>query len=308
LPSATIERIEKIAEKLGYHPNMLARRLASNKSFQIGYAVPLTFPGRGAFQIPYFSMILDAAVIESFARSYNIAIYPLGDDSSSCADKLTDLVKTKQVDGLIVSGLKRGSPVPGFLKKEGIPFVIVGSLPEISGIPCVNYSPGKAIKRLLAELSRKSYRKIHFVTGDMNYYDAVNQKEIFTECLVPYNFNVREHVGDYSRACGYRLAPEIVENIGKEKECVFFANDRMASGFFRYCAENRINIPGTLGVCGCDDEDYTKALYPSLTTIRQPRARMGHAAVDVLMKSIEKPSSEINPVEIEAQFILNSSI
>ena len=46
-----------------------------------------------------------------------------------------------------------------------------------------------------------------------------------------------------------------------------FTNDEMATGVYRVLQENRIAIPESVSVCGCDDLPVGKQLFPELTSI-----------------------------------------
>ena len=79
-------------------------------------------------------------------------------------------------------------------------------------------------------------------------------------------------------------------------------------GFYRFCYENGVKIPNDIGVIGCDDDDSSGALFPDLTTIRQPRAEMGAAAVKLLLKRLEGDAENFESVFIKGSFIKRDSV
>ena len=92
LPGETIERIAKIAREMGYQPNSLARDLARNRSFNIGYVVPQRKKHKGPLQVSYFSTILDAVVKEAFDWKYDITIINYEEESPALVDQLANRV------------------------------------------------------------------------------------------------------------------------------------------------------------------------------------------------------------------------
>lgn len=305
LPESTISHVCEVAAKLGYKPNVLARRLASNKSFQIAYAVPLSVDVRGTFQVSYFSNLLDSVVAEAFKKGYNVTIVPLEKDPAKNIEKLHELAVTKAVDGLVIAGLKAGDLLPEALYEEDIPFVLIGSHLADERFPSVNCSPDSAILKLLGTSEGAD---LYFVHGDLRFDDAVSQLDAVKKAVKKLKFrSFRLVEGNYSRKSGYNAASLIVPEAAGKNAAVFLANDRMAGGFYRYCWEHNFKIPDDIKVAGSDDDDAAGVLYPALTTIRQGRYEMGTAAVAMLADIISGKEPDNCSIEIESQLVRRAS-
>ena len=70
-------------------------------------------------------------------------------------------------------------------------------------------------------------------------------------------------------------------------DAVFASNDQMALGVLREASERGIRIPEDLAVIGFDGMSEASQFTPSLTTITQPLAAIGSAAVERLLLEIE---------------------
>lgn len=57
----------------------------------------------------------------------------------------------------------------------------------------------------------------------------------------------------------------------------------MAAGALAVAHELDIDVPGELSIAGFDDSDLAAAVWPPLTTIRQPVRELAHAAADLLL-------------------------
>jgi LacI family transcriptional regulator len=53
-------------------------------------------------------------------------------------------------------------------------------------------------------------------------------------------------------------------------------------------------VPEDISVVGFDDIESAAYQNPSLTTVRQPLREMGRAAAEILLKRINRPSSELH--------------
>jgi len=67
---------------------------------------------------------------------------------------------------------------------------------------------------------------------------------------------------------------------------IFASNDDMAVATVAVAHRNGVKVPQELSVCGFDDTSLATAIWPSLTTIRQPIAEMSSAAIKLLLTEI----------------------
>ncbi len=311
LPKSTIAQVRKVASRMGYRPSVLGRRLAANRSFQIGFVLPLGLHRKGPLQMSYYSTILDGMVSGAYPRGYSVSLHPYEQEDAASASRLADIVAERHVDGLVILGLTQRSCIPGTLLSAGVPFVLIGARPEGDGISSVNCNPAPAIRGMLDALRGGSYRRLYFVHGNLQYYDAVAQRRALEDELGERPFESVEILeGDYSRSSGYKAAERILSSSRRDgfKECVFLANDRMATGFYRYCHERGIRIPDRIGVVGSDGDEAATALHPDLCTMLQPRIEMGRAAAGILIDACEDRRSSSRCMMIDESFLKGKSI
>ncbi len=53
-----------------------------------------------------------------------------------------------------------------------------------------------------------------------------------------------------------------------------------------------LDVPRDLSVVGFDDTSAATTVWPELTTIHQPIAFMANAAIDILLRTIRRPSGD----------------
>ena len=307
LPRGTIDRIRAIAAEMGYAPNTLARQLAMNRSMRMGYVVPHRTTRKGPLQVSYFAVILDAMVAAAGKLGYEISIMTYDEEGAETAARLADGVKTRRVDGLVVVGLRLASNLACELARRKLPLVLLEANPELEGVAQILCDPLPAMKTMLAKLAENGYERFYFVSGDMGYYHASAQKAALMEALRQTRRAptlVREIRGNYTRRSGYAAAEALISECGNG-DFVFLSNDRMASGFYRYCQEHGVRIPDRVGVVGSDDDEAAAALFPDLTTIRQPRVEMGEAAVATLAGILDGNPPEVK--HLEKEFVQRAS-
>jgi len=306
LPEKTIQRIKKIAKKMDYQPNVLARRLASNRSRRIGYVIPKRTTRKGPLQVSYFSTILDSIVNTASEINYDISIYSYENEGPELINSLAGKVYSKEVDGLIFVGLRQDSRIPNYLTRKQIPCILIGNCYENGNARTISCDPFPAHMEMFEVLKGKGYKRLFFVHGDLGYYHAQAQRDSLRKAARQSKFSIAKVLsGNYTRKSGYSAAEKIMK-MKKKGDCVFLANDRMATGFYRYCYENKISIPDEIGIIGSDNDEAATALYPDLTTINQPRMAMGRQAVLSLIDRLN--GKRIKSIILKKEFILKDSI
>lgn len=140
------------------------------------------------------------------------------------------------------------------------------------------------------------------------------------------------HQSDTERFLGYRQAldcaglpffPElVVHGDGKSEEAIiatetllrladpptaiFCYNDMTALGAMRCLHTHSLQVPGDISVVGFDDLFIASYTHPPLTTVRQPKRRMGILAMESLLQLMtgENPSHAIT---VPAELVIRES-
>jgi DNA-binding LacI/PurR family transcriptional regulator len=93
--------------------------------------------------------------------------------------------------------------------------------------------------------------------------------------------------GDYTMHSGREAALALLRS-GEPPTAIVAANDMMAFGVIEAARELGIRIPNDLSVAGFDDLPSPGEHYPSLTTVRQPVAKMGEMSARHLLAALAK--------------------
>ncbi|MFD6134307.1 LacI family DNA-binding transcriptional regulator [Isoptericola sp. NPDC060257] len=89
--------------------------------------------------------------------------------------------------------------------------------------------------------------------------------------------------GDWTRAGGAALAARLLAGPDRPS-AVFACSDTMALGVYDAAAAAGLRVPDDLAVVGFDDLPEGEWVHPGLTTVRQPIAQMGAAALRMLLR------------------------
>ncbi|MCV6037983.1 substrate-binding domain-containing protein, partial [Escherichia coli] len=67
-------------------------------------------------------------------------------------------------------------------------------------------------------------------------------------------------------------------------------------------------VPDDLSIIGDDDIHIAEFMSPSLTTIHQPKYRLGQAAVETLVRRLDDKSNDAQVVKLEPTLVVRNSM
>ena len=96
--------------------------------------------------------------------------------------------------------------------------------------------------------------------------------------------------GYFTYKSGLDAAEQLLE-LADPPTAIFASNDDMAAAAVAVAHRRGLDVPGDLTVCGFDDTTLATAIWPELTTIRQPIAEMARAAVELLVGALRRQAT-----------------
>jgi LacI family transcriptional regulator len=88
---------------------------------------------------------------------------------------------------------------------------------------------------------------------------------------------------------------------------VFVCNDIMAIGALRAAHESGLRVPDQISVVGFDDIELADFTSPPLTTVAQPKQRIGALAVDMLLERIDGRRRDARKVVLQPELRVRAS-
>lgn len=110
--------------------------------------------------------------------------------------------------------------------------------------------------------------------------------------------------GDWSAASGYEQASQLLAS-RPLPDAILVANDQMALGVLRACAEKGIAVPDQISVVGYDDTADSAWYTPPLTTVRQAFKEAGERSVEWLLQP--PADAELSQTLLPVTLVIRSS-
>lgn len=299
----TKQRILKIIEDVGYHPNVMARGLVGNKTNVIGLIVPQI---SHVFADYYFSETVSGVLDEVTQRNYHLLVEAATEQFVQMRSAHR-LYEERRIDGLLFVGNLTTDTYILDLCEAGIPICLVNSvLPKLSTVLADN-TEGSA--EAVAHLYRKGHRRIGLIKGLDNVTTGVDRYYGYQLALarlgIPFDPKLVAF-GNFSEESGYEAMRNLLR-IQNPPTAVFTTNDMMAIGAMNAIQEKGLSVPGDIAIVGGDDIRLARYFKPSLTTIRQPMYSIGRMATDLLLKLINDDSEGPIKQMVKTELVVRES-
>jgi len=277
----TRKRIEQAIKELGYQPNIVARSLKQKSTSTIGVIV--------ANILHTFSTQVIRAIEDTcHEKDFHIIVCNADDDPDK-EKKYIDMLRAKQVDGLIIFPTGGNRELYERMVSEKYPVVFVDrSVPEIP-VPSIMLDNYKAVKIAVQHFVEQGYERIGMITTSIirNVTPRVERLNGFKNALLENNLPI---VQDYIKSLDPQQIREGLKEMLSLKEppqAILAGNDFVLAEILKYVKEYQIRIPLDLALIGIDDVSYASFYSPPLTTVAQPTFEMGKKAAELLLQKIQ---------------------
>lgn len=270
------EKVQQAMAELNYVPNRGAQLLAGKRQAALGLV-----SADLALHAP--SQIASAVKKRASEQGYAVLISMVTSLSETDCRKAVQELLAQRVDGLIINvpleddAAKRLSELAAPLP------VLFLDVSEQAQVNSLVFSPAQGAKLGVAHLLEQGHSNIALLAGPQSSVSARAHLEGWHHALAEAGVNACAVAsGDWSAQSGYEKAHGMLAD-GVKPDAILVANDQMALGVLRACAEKGISVPRQLSVVGYDDTTDSAWFTPPLTTVRQAFRLAGEKAVDWLI-------------------------
>jgi LacI family transcriptional regulator len=265
----TRSRVQACAEQLGYRPNRAARALITGRTYNIGLIV-------ADIANPFFPPLIKAA--ESQARRHDHHIFVADTNEDALVEE--DLVRAmaKQVDGVLLCSPRMSNSLIEQLSRE-VPLVVVNR--RIAGLPAVVMDVAHGAQVALGHLAGLGHRRIALVTGPRGSWTSREIRRAAQHSERTGRFELTVIGPNAPTVDGGQAVAELIQRAGVT--AVLAYNDLMAIGLMEGLNALGLRVPEDVSVAGIDDIALSRLTRPKLTTVANPTAAAGRAAVDMLL-------------------------
>jgi LacI family transcriptional regulator len=261
LGRGTVQRVLQAAADLGYEPDLLARALRTQRSFNVGVLMP---DPDDPSVLPLLRGIEDGLA----AAGYGALIAGPADRAAALAR-----MRARHVDGLIVPGRVYAAAPPDAWP-PGLPVVVADSPQAPARVPAAAVDHAHGARLVLDHLAGLGHQSIGRITlADSTPKAGPGHRPGVIDLAA------RAATAPEGRRCARALLRHGCTAIAA-------ATDLLAAGALAAVTEAGLRCPADITVTGYGDTPLSAALTPPLTTVRLPYFLVGRHAAELLLAAI----------------------
>lgn len=303
----TRARLQHLAKDMGYSPNTLARSLVTRQTHSVGVVVT-------TIADPFVAEVVQGIEATAHDHGYTVILSTSGAEPER-EIAAVEMLRSKRVDGVIVTSSRIGALYLDHLERIGVPVVLINNHNEQSGrytftVTVDNRHGGRLATDHLVQLG---HRRIAYITAPADHSSDADRMAGYREALIAAGIEVDASliVAGNGRADGGERAMATLMTTKARPTAVFCYNDMTAVGLIYMARQVGLAVPGDLSVVGFDDIPFARYCVPPLTTIAQPKVEMGQLAMKMALSLMkirgEADQGELSNIVAQGKLIVRAS-
>jgi len=296
----TRDKVLKIAESVGYHPQAYAQGLASKKSNTIMAVVPV--------MSNYFFMEILGGIQDKLTKlGYELTIYNVTGTGDNFFQQVEHVIRRRAAEGYLFISIHLNPNQWDRLQKYPVPITLIDEFYE--GFDSVSVDNVQGAYKATKAFIDSGYQKIGMISAlasSKPIQDRIKGYELAFEdsdidfdpsLVVSGNADYRD---GFTEKGGYEAMKHMIQEHPSLDAC-FCASDIQAVGALKAMDDLEVSIP----LIGYDDIEISE--YIGLSTIRQPMRDMGAIATQTLLERMNNDKKAISQTLYSPQLILRKS-
>lgn len=278
------ERIQKLALEMGYIPNAVAQSLRGERTHTIGLVVT-------TIADPFVGRVVRG--VEAVAQQYNLSLLlSVSNNDPDLEVAAVENFHRRRVDGIIVAAAQLTAQHEKRLTSISVPTVLINQQAEtrLEHLHSVSVDDAGGARSAVEHLLGLGHHAVGWLGAGNRPRSNRVRLESYREALAGGGVQARpdwisnappehhDHTDDVRD--GQQMLPALVE---AGVTAVFCYNDMMAVGALLACRALGIRVPEQLSIVGFDDIELAQFVTPPLTTVHQPKLRLGQTAMEMLL-------------------------
>ncbi len=296
---ATRERIQVVADELGYRPNLAARALRTGRSQEVAVVA-------GSMDELHVEKLVAFERVMAEAGYSVVLLFNRPDDESG--ETLYRSIASRQTAG--VAMFESGRRLGALLERLGggdLTMVLMDVRHAMGAdVPSVRIDRQQGVYDAVMELYKSGRRRIAFVGSpeDSSRTDGYMRamEEAGLEPVIIYAGG-----GEHEQYEAGRQAVAKVMALDARPDALQCHTDVMATGVLAGLHERGVKVPGEIAVVGFDNRRLSTVCWPRLSTVAQPNDEVGAAAAELLLAQIRGEDLSEPVVTLPTRVVLRES-
>ncbi len=286
-------RVQQAIDKLGYRPNLAARRLRQRRASLIGLIV-------SDIRNPFFTEVSRAVEDLAYRNGLRLILCNADEDPAKERDYL-ELMADEQASGVILSPT---ADLLGRFRSAQWPYPVVMVDRALDDTPAdvVLIDNQASARRLTQRLIERGHRRIAAITGTTSTTSRERRAGIEAALreagIEPWIRSAAPSVAAGSAAMGALLAEP-----GTRPDALIATNGLLMLGALHAIQGASLQVPRDIALAGFDANDWTTLPQFDIALIAQPVYEIGRTAVELLLQRIADPQRKARRVVLAGELV-----
>lgn len=282
---ATRERVQNMANELGYRPNQNARRLSIGSPETVGYLMPRL---RQSGAQPFVTELLTGLGDALGKRHWDLLVSH-GETSTDESTQIEKLVRSGRVAGLVVSRPLKNDTRIQLLKDLKFPFVVHGRTQNANDYAWYDVDGEDAFVTAVNHLVGLGHSRIAFIGSPLQFQFAQDRLNGYQRGMKDNGLETEPdlvQIADFSDEGG-EIATDVLLDLAEPPTGIVCVSDMIALGALAAIRKRGFKPGVDISVIGYDGLQFGKHANPPLTTMVQPQVHAGRRLGDMLLAIID---------------------
>lgn len=275
---ATLEKVQRAIEELGYQPDGIGRALRARQSQTIALFI-------ADIENPFLTAVIRG--VESVAREegFTLLLFNSDEDSDRELANLT-VARSSKPAGIIITPVSSKVSVHRYIE-SGVPVVAVDRPLESIGTDAVVADTRSAARQAVQELRARGRKRVALITGPKGTFTAEQRLDGWREAnsgLSQKELKSLVRHGDFKIGGGFTAAESLMAET-PAPDALVVANSLMAVGAMQALQNLELSVGDDVALVAFDDAPWLE-LAKGVGVIHQPANEMGREAARLLIERI----------------------
>lgn len=281
----TRKKVLDYIEEHHYSPNVVAKGLAQNKTFNLGLVLPGDY---NVVELPFFQKCMLGISRVASARGYDVLLSMVTADNIS---QLKRAVNNRKIDGVILTRTLADDAPMKYLLENEMPFVAIGSADD-DRVVQIDNDHRSACREMTTNLLEWGIKRIALIGSDESHIVTGNRLKGFEDAFAD------RVMWDGSRQVFLNVSDDrevdgIVEKLLAEKvECIVCMDDFLCGCVLNALQQRQIVVPEQMQVVSFYDSTVLANRIPAITSIRFDVEELGRKACETLLAMLDEKEVE----------------
>ena len=276
---STRKKVQQYIEQYHYQPNGIAKSLAQKKTYNIA----VTWSGDyELIELPFFQNCLTGITQVMSNEGYDVLITLIVGNN---IDNLKRVIDNKKVDGVVLTRSLIDDGPANYLKRTGIPFVVIGSSDD-NELTQIDNDHFEACRELTSKLINQGMHRIALLGGSSNHMITKTRYGGFVKAFHENRVTLDTSIIFLDVNTDKRISEILSYIVTSSVDGLICMDDTYAGRVIEICKNDHIRIPEDLRLASFYNSSILAGAKPEVTSLDFNDRNLGSVAAKVVLQKI----------------------